>query len=244
MKYKMSLNRDEWPQHLWHFEQSEVRYDDDPLPGQTPFRYQPGARPVLISAPHGACHWRENYWKQQDGFTAALAHLLARLTNAHTLYTVRRIRPDPNYDDDCDYKRTLARLLRQHAIRLVIDLHGAWAERDFGLALGTIDGRSCPDYEPTVVASLQAQGFSFEAAHPLDRLAYNPPRFKGGVRQWTVTRFVWEKCGVNAAQIELNSLLRAVRRRAGAPPEEAAYAVEPIRQQRAITGLINIIMAI
>lgn len=239
----MSESND-WPQRLWQFEQTEVRYNDDPLPGQAPFHYQPGTRPVLISAPHGACHWRENYWKPQDGFTSALAHLLAGLTNAHTLYTIRRIRPDPNYEDDSDYKRTLARLLRQHAIRLVIDLHGAWAERDFGLALGTIDGRSCPDYEPVVLESVQAQGFSPGADHPLDRLAYNPPLFKGGVRQWTVTRFVWEKCGVNAVQVELNSLLRVVRRRAGAPPQEPAYAVEPVRQRQAITALINIILAI
>src|SRR6185436_13506684 len=92
----------DWAGQLDQFEAAEVRYSDDPSPGQASFCYQPGLRPVLISAPHGACHWREEHWKQQDGFTAALAHVLAAYTGAHALYTVRRIRPDPNYDDDCD----------------------------------------------------------------------------------------------------------------------------------------------
>jgi hypothetical protein len=233
-----------WPQRLWQFEQGKVCYNDDPLPGQSSFCYRPGVRPVLISAPHGACHWREGRWKQQDGYTAALAYLLAELTEAHALYTVRRIQPDPNYEDDCDYKRTLAHLLPQYSIRLVLDLHGAWSERDFGLALGTIDGRSCPDYEQIVIKAIQAENFTLDASHALDRLAYNPPRFKGGARQLTVTRFVWEQCGVNAAQIELNSLLRVVCRRADAAPEEPAYAADPVRQRRAICALMNIILTV
>jgi hypothetical protein len=48
------------------------------------------------------------------------------------------------------------------------------------------------------------------------------------------------KCGVNAAQLELNSYLRAVRRLA----DESAYAVEPARQQRLITALVNTILAV
>lgn len=233
-----------WAWQLDRFEATQVRYSDDPLPGQPAFRYQPGRRPVLISAPHGACHWRENRWKDQDGFTAALAHVLAEHTGAHALYTVRRIRPDPNYyDDDCDYKRHLACLLHDHAIHLVLDLHGARFDRQFGIALGTIDSRTCPDYEAKIIRAFTAQEFSMENSENifLDRLALNLPAYRGGASQHTVTRFVWEQCRVNAAQIELNAHLRVVSNQTALP---LTFTPDPVRQRRAINALIDIIATV
>jgi hypothetical protein len=230
-----------WARRISQFESAQVRYADDPLPGQAAFRYRPGTRPVLISAPHGAYHWRQNYWKRPDGYTAALAYVLAEYTGAHALYTVRRIRPDPNFEDDSDYKRTLALLLQQRHIRLVLDLHGASPDRDFALALGTIDGRSCPDYEAIIIQTFREQAFEPDHSQVLDRLALNPLLFKGGARQHTVTRFVWEQCRVNAIQVELNAHLRVVYANAIEP---ATFTPDPIRQRRAINALINIITAI
>lgn len=231
----------DWAGQISQFEATQVRYRDDPLPGQPAFRYQPGVRPVLISAPHGACHWRDNDWKFQDGYTAALAHVLASHTGAHALYTVRRIRPDPNYEDDCDYKRTLARLLQDHAIRLVLDLHGARFDRDFAVALGTIDGRSCPAYEAALMRAFIDQGFAPDKPNALDRLALNLRQYRGGARQRTVTRFVWEQCRVNAAQIELNAHLRVISNHHANPP---SFTPDLQRQRRAIEALIDIIKAV
>ncbi|MCL4295126.1 MAG: hypothetical protein KJ077_05340 [Anaerolineae bacterium] len=230
-----------WAQQISHFETTHVRYSDDPLPGQPSFRYRAGTRPVLISAPHGARHWREDHWKMQDGFTAALAHVLAEHTGAYALYTVRRIRPDPNYDDDCDYKRTLAQLLRDHPIRLVLDLHGARFDRAFGVALGTIEGHSCPNFEAGIIQAFVAQGFKLDAPDFLDRLALNMPDYRGGVRQRTVTRFVWEQCRVNAVQIELNAHLRVVSNHA---PTSFTFTPDPVRQGRAVEALIGIVAAV
>jgi hypothetical protein len=228
----------EWARRLWVFEQACVRYDDDPLPAEVAFRYRPGGRPVLISAPHGASHWRQGYWKSQDGYTAALAHVLAEHTGAHALYTVRRIRPDPNFEDDSDYKRTLALLLKENDVRLVIDLHGARCDHEFGLALGTIDGRTCPAYEASIIRSFGEQLFTPDCGQPLDRLWINR-LFKGGARQRTVTRFVWEQCQVNAAQLEINGHLRTIFPRAN-----PNFAADPARLRRAVTALINIILAV
>lgn len=231
----------DWTGQISQFEATQVRYRDDPLPGQPAFRYQPGVRPVLISAPHGACHWRGNDWKFQDGFTAALAHVLARYTGAHALYTVRRIRPDPNYEDDCDYKRTLAGLLQDHAIRLVLDLHGARFDRDFAVALGTIDGRSCPAYEAALMRAFMEQGFAPDKPNVLDRLALNLRQYRGGALQRTVTRFAWEQCRVNAVQIELNAHLRVIP---GKNVTSLTFTPDPQRQRRAIEALINIVQAV
>lgn len=230
---------------LWQFEETQVRYRDDPPPGQPPFRYLPGRRHVLISAPHGAQHWRHDAWKGEDEYTAALAHVLAEQTGAHALYTVRRIRPDPNFEDDSDYKRTLARLLRELDIELVLDLHGARRRRDFGLELGTMSGVTCPDYQATIIRYLEWQGFVRDHRRSLDRLWVNR-LFKGGARQRTVTRFVWEQCGVNAAQIEINAHLRVVRRKPDAMlcADEPDFAADPVRLRRTIQALIRIIRAV
>jgi hypothetical protein len=166
---------------------------------------------VLISAPHGALHWRHGGWKGEDEYTAALAHLLAEETGAHALYTVRRIRPDPNFEDDTDYKRTLARLLVEHDIELVLDLHGARRGRDFGIELGTMSGLTCPDFEATIIRRLEWQGFVRDHRRSLDRLWVNR-LFKGGARQRTVTRFVWEQCGVNADPVRLRRTIQAIVR--------------------------------
>lgn len=235
----------EWARRLWLFEQAFVRYDDDPPPAGLAFCYRPGRRPVLVSAPHGACHWRQGRWKGQDAYTAALAHVLAEHTGAHALYTVRRIRPDPNFEDDSDYKRVLARLLSEHPIDLVIDLHGARSDWEFGLALGTIDSRTCPAYEMGLIQAFIEQKFTLDGSPGLDRLWVNR-FFKGGARQHTVTRFVWEQCRVNAVQLEINGRLRMIAPRlnpAGAS-HQPWFAADPARLLRAVTALNNIIMAI
>ena len=237
--------RSDWAWKLQQFEETQVRYRDDPAPGQLPFRYLPGTRPVLISAPHGALHWRHGGWKGEDEYTAALAYVLAETTDAHVLHTVRRIRPDPNYDDASDYKRTLARLLWENDIELVLDLHGARRGRDFGIELGTMNSRTCPDFEATIIRRLEWQGFVRDHRRSLDRLWVNR-LFKGGARQRTVTRFVWEKCGVNAAQVEINAHLRVVRRKPDAAlyTDEPDFAADPVRLRRTIQALVRIVRAV
>jgi hypothetical protein len=235
----------DWAWKLREFEETQVRYQEDPPLGQPPFRYVPGTRPVLISAPHGARHWRHGEWKGEDEYTAAFAHLLVEQTGAHALYTVRRIRPDPNYEDDCDYKRTLAGLLREHSFELVLDLHGARRGRDFGIELGTMSGLTCPDFEATIIRRLEWQGFVRDHRRSLDRLWVNR-LFTGGARQRTVTRFVWEQCGVNAAQIEINAHLRVVRRKTDAMlyPDDPDFIADPVRLRRTIQALDRIIRAV
>ncbi len=235
----------DWAWKLWQFEDSQVRYQEDPPQDQLPFHQLPGTRPVLISAPHGARHWRHGEWKGEDEYTAALAHVLSKEIGAHALYTVRRIRPDPNFEDDSEYKQTLARLLEEHDIELVLDLHGARRGRDFGIELGTMSGLTCPDYEATIIRHLEWQGFVRDHRRSLDRLWVNQ-LFKGGARQRTVTRFVWEQCGVNAAQIEINAHLRVVRRKPDAMlyRDEPDFTADPVRLRRTIRALVRIIRAV
>ncbi|MEJ2559176.1 MAG: hypothetical protein P8186_23765 [Anaerolineae bacterium] len=130
-------------------------------------------------------------------------------------------------------------------ILLILDLHGARRRRDFGLELGTMSGVTCPDFEATIIQYLEWQGFVRNHCRSLDRLWVNR-LFKGGAHQRTVTRFVWEQCGVNAAQIEINAHLRVVRRKPDATlySDEPDFAADPVRMKRTINALIRIIRAV
>ncbi|MCB9421693.1 MAG: hypothetical protein H6667_17970 [Ardenticatenaceae bacterium] len=109
--------------------------------------------------------------------------------------------------------------MQQHDIRFVLDLHGMSDRHRFGLALGTMNGRSCPDHEPIILQTLQAHSFhpSTKAeVHTFDRLRWdhfvlNHSRFTGGLYNHTVTKFAVEELGIPAVQIELCSSLRVVQ---------------------------------
>ncbi len=230
------------------FERDRVHYCVLPPEGEPGFEVASGWRPVLISAPHGTAHWRKGRWKQEEEYTSALARWLADQTGAYAIYTTYAQRPDPHADRDAGaYKAALADLLAVHRIGLVLDLHGVRGDRDFALALGTINGASCPAHEQLITERLLAQGFHFAVTAPsLDRLVLNHPRYAGGVQRQTVTRFAWEVCGVQAAQLEINAWLRVAQRleRATSYPDEPDFRCEPARTGRLLAGLVSVIEAI
>lgn len=215
---KPELTREVLLQRLVVLE-TAVTHKHPPTNGQSPFVHEPGQLPVLLSAPHGTAHRRNGRVKAEEGFTSALARLIAAETGAHALYTQFLSPDDPNYEPDAPYKTALRRIVRRHGIRFVLDIHGMSDRHGFGLALGTMNGRSCPRHEPLIIQTLQAHGFrqSTKAeVRQFDRLRWdhfvlNHSRFTGGVINHTVTKFVVEALGVAAAQIELCSSLRVVQ---------------------------------
>src|SRR5258708_39534613 len=81
-----------------------------------------GSKPILISAPHSVRHWRDNNWKQEEEYTAALAYLLHQETGAHFIYGRYMLNPDPHDDADRGpYKRAIDDLVALTSIRLLID---------------------------------------------------------------------------------------------------------------------------
>ena len=230
------------------FERERVRYHASPPEGQAAFVVVTGRRPVVVSAPHGASHSRRNHRKQHEEDTPAMAHWLAARTGAHAIYTTHAIQPDPHADQDAGaYKAALAALLETHPVKLVLDLHGARGSRDFAVALGTINGVSCPTYENLILDALRAHGFQLaETAPSLDRVALNHPRYTGGVHRQTVTRFVWEVCGVEAAQLEINAWLRVVQRLEGATDyrEAPRFRGDPARILRLLDALASLVTAL
>ncbi|MCJ8346339.1 hypothetical protein MJH12_12420 [bacterium] len=151
---------------------------------------------ILISAPHTLSHLRNQKFKWADRGTGALALSLQRATQTHLIYTTRS-GIDPNYYDDCNYKRALKNYLQKHPeIEIVIDLHGASPKRPFDMDLGTMYGKSILDRNllNIIQKELGNQKFKLSDNH-----------FSASKNQ-TITKFV-RKLKINSIQIETNVAL-------------------------------------
>jgi hypothetical protein len=199
-------------ERLIELEESGVRYQERASNDEAEYLHVPGQVPVLLSAPHGAVHGRDGRpRKEEDEYTAGLARLVAEMTGAHALYARRRSDTDPNYHSEAPYRDLLRTIVLAQSMHFVLDVHGASAGREFGIALGTIDGTSCPQHEDLIVDILEAHGFMRNGAG-LDRLALNERYFTGGKDQDTITRYVSQELNLPAAQFEINQWLRVARR--------------------------------
>lgn len=220
--------------------ESDIRYQEPPNPGEVEFEHIPGSLPVLLSAPHGAVHTRTGKLKYEDEYTAGFCRLIAEMTGVHVLYACRMSGTDPNWYPDVPYKQTLKRVVKTAGIRFVLDLHGASSRHDFGLALGTIAGKSCPGQRDAILAALRDSGFS-EDRQGLERLDVDHA-FKGagGVHHETVTRFAWQKLGVAAAQVELNAHLRIASRKPDASLP-GAFSGIPDQIEKTVFALLHLV---
>lgn len=220
--------------------ESEGAYRAEPDPGCDEFSIVPGSIPVLLSAPHGAAHFRNNSLKEEDEYTAGLVRLVAERTGAHALYAFRKSTTDPNYYPNTSYKRAMQHLTEQHPIHFVLDIHGCSPDRKFGIALGTMHNRSCPAQRPVIIRTLAHHGFS-ETSHGLLRLDVDRTfPANGNEHIETVTQFVFNRLGISAAQIELNAHLRIVQRLPGVT-SRAEVVGEPESILRIIAALTDLV---
>ncbi|RJQ19381.1 MAG: hypothetical protein C4560_06155 [Nitrospiraceae bacterium] len=185
-------------------EYNEIKYDEA---SENYYGFIKGKIPVLISAPHGAMHFRrrENRWKGEDEYTASLAIKLGQLTGAHVIYVKNKTMEDPNNDLTSEYKNAVAEAVKKYNIKFLLDLHGADEDRPFKVDIGTIHDEllksSCPTFRGTI-----GEAFSDFEPQPFNK------RF-GAKTPNTVTFFARNKLGIEAAQVEINARYRIVERK-------------------------------
>ncbi len=220
--------------------ESEAVYSAEPEPGCDEFAYLEGRIPVLLSAPHGAVHFRVDSDKEEDEYTSGLVRLIAEETGTHALYAYRKSTTDPNYYLNVPYKQKLRQVTESHPIHFVLDVHGCAATREFGIALGTMCNRSCPGHRPAIIRTFAAHGFS-ESNHGLMKLDVDGTfSAKGSEQIETITRFVYSQLGIPAAQIELNARVRIVRQLPGASSHEPVES-DPESILRMIDALADLV---
>jgi hypothetical protein len=168
------------------------------------FGYVKGHIPILISAPHGAKHFRtkEARWKEEDAYTASLAIKLGELTGAHVMFVKNRASEDPNNDVRTRYKDYLKKVVKDNHIKFVLDLHGAGKSQPFKVDVGTLSNDtqkcSCPTFKGTIAQAFQG---------------YEPQIFNQKFTArgpGTVTCYARKTLGVESAQVEINANCRIV----------------------------------
>jgi hypothetical protein len=220
--------------------EADVRYQQLAVEGVARIGCLPGTKPVLLSAPHSAVHTRHSEPKEEEEFTAALACLVAELTDAHALYARRRSPTDPNWYASVPYKRHLRRMVAQTGIRFVLDIHGAAPDRRFGIALGTMSGQSCPDHRDVIIDLLEKHGFRRHGDF-LDHLDVDHKFTAQGLSgQETITNFAWRRLGVPCAQFELHPSLRVVERREDATLSSPFHG-DSARIKRLVQAFVDLV---
>jgi N-formylglutamate amidohydrolase len=193
-------------EELRNIEFNQIKYNEQRA---AYFDYIEGRIPILISAPHGTKHYRQcdgkGYWKEEDAYTSSLAIVLGQLTGAHVLYAKYKAKEDPNNDEFSAYKDSLRKAVEEHGIKFVIDLHGASGSRPFKIDVGTMsdapEGCSCTTFRPVIE----------KAFRDLDKHVFN--KYFAAGNCGTITSFVRNELGIEAAQFEINAGCRIVQSR-------------------------------
>lgn len=220
--------------------EADVRYQEPAGEGESRIGCVRGSVPVLLSAPHGAVHTRGGQPKEEEEFTAAMACLLAKLTDSSALYARRKSPTDPGWERAVHYKQRMRRLVEEERIEFVLDIHGMAAERELGIALGTMRGESCPKHGDDIVGVLEDHGFR-RRGDSLDRLDVDVTFTARGLRgQETITSFAWRRLGIPCAQLEFSPALRVVERRADASLPRP-YHGDSRRIRQAVQALVGIV---
>lgn len=223
--------------------ENDVRYQEFASKTEPEYLYIAGKVPVLISAPHGAVHTRDGKLKDEDEYTAGIARLLGERTNGHVLYSRRKSVTDPNADSQAPYKKDLQEIISKNKIKFVIDLHGANEKRTFGIALGTLHGKSCTKEErQIIIKEFEDFGFSKKKTGLFRLDIDNEFPAVGNKKRVPITRFLHE-LHVSAAQIELNGYLRIPKRREDATNSNVPFEGNKEMIGKAIAALSAIIFS-
>lgn len=214
---------------LREIEFNQIHYD---LENEPYFGFKNGSIPILISAPHGAKHYRaaEGRWRGEDAYTASLAIVLGRLTGAHVLYVKNKTREDPNSDPDSRYKRFLKKVVEENRIKFVLDLHGIKGKRPYKIDIGVMRNEpllcSCPTY-------LEIIEKTFKDFEPK---VFNQCFLARG--ESTITSFAKNRLGIEAAQVEINARYRIVE------SKTKGFKADPDKVLDLVNRLEKLILAI
>ena len=201
------------------------------LPGETWFMTSVGSQRVIVSAPHATAPLREGRRRFSDGpGTAALAQSLHAICGATVIYTTREGPSDPNYYDNNDYKRELARLITEQKPELVLDIHGSHPSRPYDVDFGTLHGASLLGRDELVTRlaeQLRAEG--------LMNLSDN---FFAASGKDTVTKFA-SRLGVPAIQLEISATRLQPGRGCDATRPATCGSLDTHRFAQLLQGLIR-----
>ncbi len=101
-----------------------------------------GQNNVLLSAPHGVSQVRLGKHKYQEKGSLATALYLQKVTNSFLIAKTKNNNDDANFDENCEYKNAIKKLIVKNNIKFIIDFHGLSSKRKMDINLGTHIGKN------------------------------------------------------------------------------------------------------
>lgn len=95
-----------------------------------------GSNNILISVPHGVSQTRYGKLKVAEIGTIPLGKLIADNTKSHIILKTKNNFDDANIDKDCDYRKKVAKIIKQHNIKYILDIHSLAKYRACDVNLG------------------------------------------------------------------------------------------------------------
>lgn len=229
--------------------EQSFRYRNSAPDREAWFTIMRGDVPVLISAPHACMHSREGVGKMEEEFTGALAFHLAEVCNCYAIVTRYKTSEDPNWQTNSLYKKAIKKLHAETELCFLIDLHGMTNKYHMGVAIGTINGKSCS--AASVLPHFINAGFQLTAADCLTpnadtawrRVVVDHSKFTGGVVNHTVNRFASAELGMSSVQIEISSQARVVKS-AATDDWPCEYRGNPEAIIATVTALENLVASV
>lgn len=165
-------------------------------PNKKSFDFKGGNKKILFIAGHATAHKRQGETKPADAGTGSMAIELNKLLKVPVLYTTYLSPSDPNFEDNNEFKDSLAKILIKIKPVFVIDLHGSNSFRPYDIDFGTMNGKSFltrKDLFNNLKNVLKNEG-----------LINQSQDFFSAAQNQTITKFVHGK-GIPCIQLEINS---------------------------------------
>ncbi|MGD6774326.1 hypothetical protein [Sutcliffiella horikoshii] len=166
---------------------------------QDGFHYIQGDLPILLSAPHSVTQQRNGKEKQGEFLTGPMVMHLQRQLNCHAIFKTKNLMDDANYNPKSTYRNFIKKIVNEHSINFLLDLHIMAPSRPYNIDLGTGRGKNIRHNKgPKIVNHIQktllAQGINDVLIDHIFTAGYTH----------TVSADVSKSCDIFCLQIEMN----------------------------------------
>lgn len=157
---------------------------------------------VMLSAPHSVNQIRKGNIKYAEVYTGSMTEYLSENLSVCSIIKTLNDNDDANFDDNSKYRNEAVKLVERNEIKFLIDIHGASESRDFDIEIGTARGKNINYNDDIVEICLKlAKEYGF--------LNVNVDDLFTASNKNTVSRYVNEKTGIYAIQLEINKKYRS-----------------------------------
>lgn len=170
------------------------------LSGNPPYRFLPGSRGVIFSAPHSVVHVRGGRLKAAELDTGTMARLLNSRHGFPVLYKTGDVDDDPNNSSNSPYRDALATYVKETGAVAVVDLHQMVTIYEMLIELGTGRGENICGREGLVRGVVAC--FVDRGIVPVD-----VDSLFAASGSNTVSADISHRCGIPCFQVEMNSRL-------------------------------------